>query len=264
MLRPLAGLLLALAACQSPDAPPEAEEASPLAGTEWRLATVDGDSVTGGRLVTVGFSDDPWEMIEPGWRSLGGYDGCNDFGVGYRLDGDRFRAGGGILSNAMACGPPGGHLSDSLHTRLSAARTLRLDGRRLVLADSLGAEWLAFVPRPVHAVDSTALVTGRWRLDPAASAGTRAGGGPSESYGVAFAPDGTYAGSEGCHRFGGRYRRTGDRLWVESMDVDDRACAPGERTWSGPEGLSTGELEADDAHLVITTRTGDRAAFVRP
>ena len=261
----LALLVFALAACQSPGAPPEVEGAEPpLLGTEWRLVTIDGDSLASPQRITIGFTDAPWDMIEPGWRSLGGYDGCNDFGVGYQSDGERFRTGGGIMANAQACGLPGGHVSDSLHTGLSAARALRIDGRRLLLLDSLGVERLAFVPRPVHPVDSAAVVTGRWRLDPAASTVTASSGGPAVPYEVAFAPDSTYTGSAGCRTFEGRYRRTGDRFWVESFDLDEQTCAPDARPWDGPFGLSPGEIEADDARLVIYGRLGTRTVFVRP
>ncbi len=270
----LALLALSLAACQSPDPPPEADPAGagpPVVGTEWRLAAIDGDPVASAQLVTIGFSDTPWEMTETGWRSMGGYDGCNDFGVGYRLEpapastGDeRFRTGGGVMANARACGQPGGHVSDSLHTRLSAARTLRVDGGRLLLADSLGAERLAFVPRPVHPVDSTAVVTGRWRLDPAASTVTNASGGPAARYEVAFAPDGSYRGGARCVTFTGGYQLDGDRLGVSSFSRDDEACAPDDRTWTGPEGLEGGEIEADSVRLVITNRRGSRAVFARP
>ncbi|WP_412061916.1 META domain-containing protein [Rubrivirga sp. IMCC45206] len=266
-MRLLAVALLALAACQpsdSPGPPSAAPEAVPLLGTEWRLAALDGDSLTTPRLLTLGFSDEPWDLMETGWRSLGGYDGCNDFGVGYTLNGERFRVGGGIMSNAMACGPPGDHISDSLHTRLNAARTLRIADGRLRLLDSLGVERLAFVPRPVRPVDSTAVVTGRWQLDPAASTVTNAYGGPAARYHVAFAPDGTYRGGARCVTFTGEYRLDGDRLSVSSFSHDDQACAPDDRQWTGPDGLEGGEVEADDDRLVIHTRRGTRAVFVRP
>lgn len=256
-------LVLALAACQSPDLVPEAEsvEEPSLLGTEWRLAAIDGDTVASPQLITITFSDAPWEMIEPGWRSMGGYDGCNDFGVGYQLDGERFRTGGGIMSNAMACGPPGGHVSDSLHIRLSAARTLHIDRQRLHLADSLGVERLAFVPRPVHPVDSTAVVTGRWRFDPAASTVTEPDG-RSPAYHVAFAPDGSYRGQSACATFTGTYGIDGDRLRVTSFDLVEETCAPG-HAWVGPVGLDSGELAADADRLVIHHRQGTRAVFSR-
>ena len=258
-------LALALASCQSPTDPPaEAPAEPPLVGTEWRLAAIDGDPVSGGPRITVGFSDAPWDMMEPGWLSLGGYDGCNDFGVGYRLEGTRFETGGGIVSNAMACGPPGGHVSDSLHARLRAARTLRIEGERLRLADSLGAERLAFGPRPVWPVDRAALVAGRWRLDPAASTVTNSSGGPAGRYTVAFASDGTYDGEAGCLTFSGGYVLDGDRFHVSSSDRDDHACAPDDRMWDGPHGLETGEIEVTAERLVIRTRLGRRAVFVRP
>ena len=264
---------LALAACERPaaPAPPPGAAGPPFVGTEWRLAAIDGDSATAPQRVTLSFSDTPWDMIEPGWRAAGGYDGCNDFGVGYRVEPDavgaeprRFRTGGGIASNAMACAEPGAHVSDSLHARMAAARSVRLDGGRLTFADSLGAERLAFVPRPVREVDRAALVTGRWRLDPAASTVTNAYGGPAGRYEVAFSGDGSYAGEAGCRTFSGDYALDGDRLRVTSYALDDQACAPDDRHWDGPNGLDAGEVEVDESRLVIYSRLGPRAVFARP
>jgi heat shock protein HslJ len=280
-MRPFALLaaLAAFAACEAPPAGPtgatvRATDGPPFLGTEWRLDAVDGaapDSLLGGdALVTVAFTARPFGDLEPGARSLGGYDGCNDFGMGYRLDGDPSSPGGapfrtgGVVSSAMACGSPGTHVSDRVHSGFGASRRVRLAGGRLVLADSLGAERLAFVPRPVRAVDSVAVVTGRWRLDPAASTVRNGYGGPAGGYTVAFAPDGTYAGEAGCVRFTGEYALRGDRLGFTSYQRDDQACPPADRHRDGPDRLDTGEVEADADRLVVHLRRGGRAEFVRP
>ena len=279
MTRLLLLLALALSACERalpPDAaPPETSDPArpPLIGTEWRLAAVGGtapDALPGGdALVTVSFSDTEWDD-EPGMRALGGFDGCNVFGMGYRIEGDPASAAGapfrtgGLVSDAMACGEPGTHVSDRLHLGFGASRRARLSDGRLVFTDSLGAERLAFVPRPVHAVDPSAVTTGRWRLDPAASAVRNSYGGAPGRYTVAFAPDGTYAGEAGCLTFTGRYALDGDRLSVTSYAIDDQACAPDDRRWDGPNGLTSGEIEADSVRLVVHTQRQGRAVFVRP
>lgn len=274
----LALLLAVLAACEpAPDRPasePAAPEAVSLRGTEWRLAAVDGalpDALPGGAaLVTVAFTDRPFGDLDPEAASLGGYDGCNDFGMAYRLGGDPSSSdgapflAGAVMSNAMACGAPGEHVSDRVGAGFGAARRLRLGDRRLVLTDSLGTERLAFVPRPVRSVDSAAVVTGRWRLDPAASTVRNGYGGPAGRYTVAFAPDGTYRGEAGCITFTGTYALEGDRLGISSYGRDDQACAPDDRHWDGPHGLDTGEVEADSSRLVIHVRSGGRAVFRRP
>ena len=279
MTRLLLLLALVLASCEAPA--PATGAASPASDsgtsavyeTEWRLVAVDGapsGALPGGdALVTVSFTDTEWDD-EPGMRALGGFDGCNAFGMGYRIDGDPASAGGapfrtgGLVSDAMACGEPGSHVSDRLHLGFGASRRARLSDGRLVFTDSLGAERLAFVPRPVHAVDSSAVTTGRWRLDPAASTVRNSYGGAPGRYTVAFAPDGTYAGEAGCLTFTGRYALDGDRLSVTSYAVDDQACAPDDRRWDGPHGLTSGEIEADSARLVVHTQRRGRAVFARP
>lgn len=278
MIRLVLLAALALAACDRPDTPspyvPAAGASPTFHGTEWRLETVDGappDSLQGGdALVTVTFTDQPFGDLDPDSWSLGGYDGCNDFGMAYTLDGDPASAEGAsfrtgmVFSNAMACGSPGEHVSEVVNRGLGSARRVRLDGYRLSFADSLGAERVTFVPRPIRAVDTLAVVTGRWRLDPQASTVTNSYGGAPGRYEVAFASDSTYTGTAGCRTFDGRYRLTGDRLRVESYSLDDQACAPDDRMWDGPRGLSVGEVEADSARLTIYVRTGGRAVFRRP
>ena len=267
--------LVALTACEPAlGRPTTAPGAVALADTAWQLVAVDGeapDSLVGGEAqITIGFSEGPPSDLAPEGRSLGGYDGCNDFGIAYRLDGDpeaadgaAFRAGA-VWSNAMACGDPGTHVSDHVHAGFGATRRLRLRDGYVVFIDSLGAERLAFVPRPARSVDSAAVVTGRWRLDPAASTVTNSYGGPAGRYTVAFAPDGTYQGEAGCLTFSGTYSLRGDRLGVSSYARDDASCAPEDRHWDGPHGLDTGEVEAGANRLVVYRRTGPRAVFRRP
>ena len=281
MMRLVLLLAFIASACgRSEPAAPGASGATPgvpatpaLLRTEWRLAAVDGapsGALPGGdALVTVSFTDAPWDP-DPGMRSLGGFDGCNAFGMGYRVEGDPASADGapfrtgGLVSDAMACGEPGSHVSDRLHLGFGASRRARLSDGRLAFTDSLGAERLAFVPRPVHAVDSSAITSGRWRLDPAASTVRNSYGGAPGRYTVAFASGGTYAGEAGCLTFTGRYALDSDRLSVTSYAVDDQACAPDDRHWDGPHGLTSGEIEADSARLVVHTQRQGRAVFARP
>ena len=246
----------------------------PFLGTEWRVAALGGvppDSLPGGdALVRIAFTDRPFEDLDPGALSLGGFDGCNDFGMAYRLDGDPaapegagFRAGA-VVANAMACGAPGEHVSDRIHLGLGASRRVRLSGGRLAFTDSLGAERVTLVPRTPREVDLAALLRGRWRLDPAASTVRNSYGGPPGRYTVAFAPDGTYEGEAGCVRFGGAYALDGDRLRISSYNRDDAACAAADRHWDGPHGLDSGEVEAGPDRLVIHARHGGRTVFARP
>ena len=265
---------LTLSTCGRPDpARPAGTAPSALLDTEWRLAAVDGVpsvSLPGGEaLVTVTFTDSDRE--EPWEGALGGFDGCNAFGMDVRLDGDpggpggaAFRAGG-VTSDAMACGEPGTHVSDRMHIGLGSSRRVRLSDGRLTFTDSLGAERVAFVPRPVRTVDSLSVTAGRWRLDPVASTVTNSYGGPPGRYTVDFVPGGTYRGEAGCRTFSGDYVLDGDRLSVTSYALDDGACAPDDRTWDGPHGLEGGEIEADSARLVVyVRRSGQRAVFHRP
>ena len=139
-------------------------------GTEWRPVAVAGarlDSLPGAdALISVSFTDGPFGAPDPEALSLGGFNGCNDFGMGYRLDGDPASADGAgfrpgmVVSNLQACGAPGEHVSDYVVGGIGGAQRVRLNGGRLTLFDSLGVESVAFVPRPVRSVDPSALATG--------------------------------------------------------------------------------------------------------
>ena len=284
MTRALLLLAFVASACDRPDpggrgpsVPPPPPKATAFLGMEWRPEAVDGvpaDSLPGGdALISVSFTDRPFGDLDPEALSLGGYDGCNDFGMAYRLDGDPtspggagFRAGA-VSSTAMACGAPGEHVSDRTHRALAVARSVRLDAGLLVFSDSLGAERVAFVPRPVRSADSAAFVAGRWWLDTAASTVTGPDAQPLQPYTVAFRPDSTYAGEAGCARFGGTYALAGDHFWHTSSDrydVDGCPADAPERRGMTLE-LATGEVEADAGRLVFHRREDGRTlVFTRP
>ena len=247
-----------------------ASSAPPFFGTEWRPVAVAGahlDSLPGaGALISVTFTDGPFGDLDREAFSLGGYDGCNDFGIGYRLDGDPASADGAgfrpgmVVSNLQACGAPGEHVSDYVVGGIGGAQRVRLNGGRLTLFDSLGVESVAFVPRPVRSVDPSALAMGRWRLDPAASTAARPDGQPLAPYEIAFRPDSTYSGEAGCARFGGTYALARDRFRHTSSNLYDvDGCAPDapERQGMALE-LATGEIEADADRLVVYRREDGR------
>ena len=276
----LAVLVGLVAACAPGDPAPAdgvpadgipADGAASLLDVEWRLATVDGaapETLPGGdAAVTVTLTDRSFGDLEPDMHALGGFDGCNAFGMGYRLvtgPGGRYDfLPGPIESDAMSCGDPGTHVSDAVRAGLQATRVLRVEAGRLTFYDSLGAERLAFVPRPVRAVDAAAVTTGRWPLDPQASRLKTAYGLAPARFEVAFGPGSVYTGfAGGCVAFAGRYALDGDRLSVSSFKRDDSACRE-RSTWTGPYGLASGEIEADSARLVIHLQRGGRAVFIR-
>ncbi len=124
-----------------------------------------------------------------------------------------------------------------------------------MFADSLGAERLAFQPRPVRPVDRAAVLRGRWRVLPEGSEGP--------AHVLAFDPDGTYAGAAGCLAYRGDYALDGDLLTVTSYFGDAGECPGGVPPDVGIP-LWTGEVQADDARLVVYLRAGGQAVFRRP
>ncbi len=111
----LAALLSACASGPDPDMPP-------IAGTSWKLATVDGQPALAGAEVTMQFADD----------KLAGNTGINRFSGPWTWSGGVFDAG--PLAMTRAAGAPA--VMEQEHRVIAALDTadhVRLDGDRLIL-----------------------------------------------------------------------------------------------------------------------------------
>jgi heat shock protein HslJ len=102
--------------------------ASPLAGSTWRIAAIDGKPAEGRR-------GDGAEQTAPqfafGWRSYGGNAGCNAMGGLYAQVGDRFYTLPGPQT-AMACGSPHGEQEEAANAIFAASPTV-VRGRDSIL-----------------------------------------------------------------------------------------------------------------------------------
>ena len=272
----------------APDAPDR------LTGSEWDLIEIDGRPTLDRTFPTLSFVPPPPGVpAEPGAGQMSGYDGCNNFGVRYRLDGDQIAADE-LVSELQGCLPAVMDQADAYTAALVAAARVRWDDDRLVVSDSLGAEALVFRRHAERSVDAAALTRGRWRLasvealppppgppmpppppvpppppppyplpppeppppplDPDAL--------PPEVV-VSFGADGVVRGTAGCRTLAGTYRLSGDDLSLPSFGVNDAACSPSERTRAVDYGLTSGEVEVSDRRLILYTRGGGRVTFVR-
>lgn len=109
--------ILALAAAACGPAGGTDLVASPLAGSTWRIAAIDGKPAVGRR-------GDAAEPVVPqfafGWRGYGGSAGCNTMGGLYAQVGDRLYTMPGPQT-AMACGSPHGDQEDAANAIFSAS-----------------------------------------------------------------------------------------------------------------------------------------------
>jgi len=104
--------------------------ASPLAGSTWRIAAIDGTPVVGRR-------GDDGEDTAPrfafGWRSYGGNAGCNALGGLYAQVGDRLYTMPGPQT-AMACGSPHGDQEAAANAIFAASPAVTRDGETIRLS----------------------------------------------------------------------------------------------------------------------------------
>ncbi len=119
------------------------EVGAPLEGTEWTLASLNGQAPLESHPVTLHFQD----------TELGGNSGCNTYGAKYEADGAKLRlpedaAGVGIWSTAMACIPPDGSdvmgQEEQYLRALQEVESYRVAGDRLELMDAAGQPILVF------------------------------------------------------------------------------------------------------------------------
>ncbi len=121
-----------LAGCATKQPPPE----NALAGGEWRLASLNGESVGADSGATLAF---------PSNTSVSGSGGCNNF-VGAVAANQGRIALGQLAATRKACPGPVMQREDDYLAALSRATGYRLDGEDLVLLDATGASVLRFKP----------------------------------------------------------------------------------------------------------------------
>ncbi len=133
----LLAVWLGLSACRA--APTPTSTADLLDGTRWDLSGYGQPDALTPALpnapATLDFTD----------GKMGGVTGCNHYGRGYQLQGDRFVFGSPDLAvTMMMCEPPQMQQEDQFLRLFQAITTFRLEGDRLTLQGSEGV--LVFQP----------------------------------------------------------------------------------------------------------------------
>jgi heat shock protein HslJ len=123
MKKLLALFLIPLAAAASACAVPPATS-NRLAGTQWRLVSIDGAAPVSDRA-TIGFRTD----------GISATVGCNGMGGPWHVEGNRLIAGP-LMQTEMYCEGPIWGQEQALGAMLVAAPEFTLDGERLLLRSS--------------------------------------------------------------------------------------------------------------------------------
>jgi heat shock protein HslJ len=110
----------------------------PLSGTKWQLRNLGDAEPIPGSVVTIEFAD----------QRMSGSAGCNSYGAGYEIDGDRlvFDA---IAMTEMACADDTVMQQESKFTQLlGQVMTYKLFKDELALSDKGGNVLMTFGPKP--------------------------------------------------------------------------------------------------------------------
>lgn len=217
-----------------------AQDANPLAGTQWQLVEQGGSPVE--PFVTLSFDEQ---------GGAGGNGGCNVYGGSYSLDGDTI-AFDGLFSTMMAC--PELDVEQAFFAALSSATTFALTDDGLVIRYGDADEQLVFVPAPV-------LEGSQWQL--VAIDGTPAVDGTLVT--LSFHADGSLNGDSGCNLYRSTYTVEGSALTVGPVLSTRRACLSDDL--SAQETALLAALEAATGytlrpdHLFISYGNGQQLEF---
>ncbi len=206
--------------------PVETTSASPLEGVLWQLSSyVNAAGETVAALPDVSST----ATFENG--SVGGNDGCNNFGASYVVDGASITITPGPTT-LMACPPPIDEQAAGFNAALAQAAAYSIDGTTLTLTDTDGNVLATF-----EAVEPTALEGTTWVVT-MLNNGKEAVVGviPDSELTAVFNPDGTLNGNGGCNNYFGGFAVDGDSISIGELGMTEMACTE-------PEGLMDQEQQ---------------------
>lgn len=183
-------------------------QAPSLDGTAWTLTALPG---------TASITGSPTMRFESG--RVSGLDGCNTYRASYTADATSFAVTGPIVTTRKACGEAADAQARALQAALSAARSARVTGDRLVLVDATGAELATFAVQPQDVSGTTWTVTG-YNNGKQAVVSVLTG----TTLTLSFGTDGSATGNAGCNRFSGSYTTNGQKVSIGPLAATRKMC----------------------------------------
>jgi heat shock protein HslJ len=243
----LVTLATLIAACGRPDGE------MGLDGTDWVLASLNGERPLKDTQITLAFKD----------GVAGGFGGCNAYGAQYTTEGDALSIDP-IESTAQACLAPEGVMEQE-SAYLDAVWTVdsyRVADDRLELLDESGEVKLVYSRQEVFEGDPARLVGTAWQL--VTLDGSPFGEGMT--YTIGFEED-RYTGLAGCRHFEGDYQvGDGEIAFISTSMLEDE-CPDAEDDYYIREGRFTDSLtwaqhwRIRDDQLEIHTAQGGVLVF---
>ena len=181
---------LTLAACSgSAGASPTPALISPLANSDWSLATIAGRPIPSGTNVTLLFAV----------FQSSGFSGCNQFQMPYATEDTGLRFGP-IAGTRISCGEALDTFETAYYSSLSSVTHWAIVNDTLQLTKATGEMILTYGRMAPASVD------GPWNVTQVNNGNQGTESPPTGvSASVSFLPDGTVSGFGGCNSFGGGY-----------------------------------------------------------
>lgn len=208
-------LIVLFAACTASSEPitpqPPTAESTPLAGTEWILASLNGQPPLPDNQITINFDAN---------RS-NGFAGCNRYGGEYMAEGNSLTFAE-MARTVMDCPEPVGVLAQEAAylDALQRAVTYQVINGRLEIYDSAGEILLAFTIWEEVALDPAALVGTQWQLVSLNGDQTVAG----SRYTLKFLDTQWVIGRAGCRAHVFSYEAEGDDIRFPMQAMFGKGC----------------------------------------
>lgn len=201
--------------------PAAAQADTGLAGSGWKLVSINGTDVLEGSSITLEFGAD---------GSLSGSGGCNGYGGSFTIDGDSFSVSG-VMSTLMACADDAVTAQEAAYfAALQAATGYSVSGEELIISDAEGMQ-LVFSRLAT-------LTRASWKLVAYGTVDAPTAVIEGSSITLTFDKDGRISGSAGCNTYGAGYSTEGSTLQISAAMSTMMAC------------LQEGVMEQESAFLL--------------
>lgn len=201
-----------------PELPPEVP---PLAGTDFKVTAIGGQTTVGQQLPTLNFSAE---------GRAGGFSSCNSYGGSFTQSGNRITFGD-LISTMKACAEPAISAQESgLYAALKGTVTAASGADGKVLLTGGNGTVIELTPAGLAPLAGTS-----WRVEAMGGTAIVAGGEPQ----INFDADGKINGTTGCNRFFGGYAQSGGAIAFTGVGMTKMAC------------MSDGVMEQETAFSAI-------------
>lgn len=193
-----------------------------LAGTSWRLTSLNGNAPAPGTTVTANFGED---------GRLTGSSGCNSYQTPFEVEGNSISVDL-IAGTLMACPEPIGSQETAFLTALQTAATYQIQGEELALQDAAGNVTATFTALKPLTLAGTSWLVQAYNNGQQAVVSVIIG----TELTATFGEDGNLTGTAGCNDYSAPYQVEGDNISIGPAAATQMVCAE-------PEGIMEQEQQ---------------------